>query len=670
MNGLLVHNSSMLKSHYGKWGTKLIELGRGLDWKLAMTGTPAPNDRIEYANHAVLLDAFPTVNSFLATYFVNRGETGERWELKPHALGSFYRALSHWCVFLSDPSVYGWRDNVGTLPPIQVHVHDVEMGEALSARAREATGKLFVDGAGGIVSRGKLARMAREDGSPKPAFVRSLVDSWQAEESTLIWCRFNDEQDKLASLFPEAGSIDGRTPEAERSRLIRAFQSGAIRTLITKTAVLGFGLNLQVATRQVFSGIDDCYDQETEILTRDGWKGFGEVAVGQDVATVNPESQAFEWQAAERVIWGQYQGPMYHFVGQRNFDLLVTPNHKLYVQRCPVRYATSDGQFSLIRAGDIAGRFRKQEYRMRSASDGFVSEVPEAIPIPPRGNRQHWSNSRNIESVETEDMIRLAGWYVSEGYCRPEGTQEFGRIVLCQTDKHPDHREEIIALLGRLGLNVNAKTKDITSYSQNLAAFLIDQFGGSSATMRLPAWIKNLDGRLLVILRDTMLKGDGCHSAEGIARAYRTISTRLADDFQEICLKTGVRASVHHRLVGGHPTVDVSLAWQNVRPMITLPPEVVHYSGMIGCVTVPNHVVIVRRNGIPVVSGNSYESFHQAVKRSNRVGSTKPLNVHVPVTDLERPMLENVLRKARQVERDTRETERIFRDAGFEYLFG
>jgi len=86
LKGLILDESSMLKSHYGAWGTRLIELGRGLEWKLCATGTPAPNDRIEYANHAVFLDRAKTVNEFLACYFINRGETQNRRELKPHAL--------------------------------------------------------------------------------------------------------------------------------------------------------------------------------------------------------------------------------------------------------------------------------------------------------------------------------------------------------------------------------------------------------------------------------------------------------------------------------------------------------------------------------------------------------------------------------------------------------
>jgi hypothetical protein len=60
---------------------------------------------------------------------------------------------------------------------------------------------------------------------------------------------------------------------------------------------------------------------------------------------------------------------------------------------------------------------------------------------------------------------------------------------------------------------------------------------------------------------------------------------------------------------------------------------------------------------------DSYEQYYQAVKRSNRYGSTQPLNVHIPLLDVERPMAENVLRKAKMVQRDTEQQERIFRAA-------
>ena len=272
--GLVLDESSMLKSHYGKWGTKLIELGKGLEWKLCLTGTPAPNDRIEYANHAVFLDAFPTVNSFLAKFFVNKGQTCERWMLKPHAMKPFYRALSYWCIFLESPQTYGWHDNTQNIPPIHVHIHDVDMTEEQQGLVYQKTGSLFADQPGGITSRsvlsqiGKGAYKGKEIDSLKPAFIRKLVDGWKDKESTLIWCLYNQEQEILERTFPEAASIKGETPIEDRERMVADFKSGKTRILISKPKILGFGLNLQVCTRMVFSGLQDSFESFHQAVKR------------------------------------------------------------------------------------------------------------------------------------------------------------------------------------------------------------------------------------------------------------------------------------------------------------------------------------------------------------------------------------------------------------------
>ncbi len=273
LGALILDESSMLKSHYGKWGQTCLRLGKGLHWKLACTGTPAPNDRIEYANHAVFLDQFPTVNAFLARFFVNRGQTDNRWELKAHAIRPFYKALSHWCIFLTNPATYGWKDNAEGIPPIHVHIHDVALTADQQDAVYDMTGRLFADQAGGITSRSVLSQIAKGNhkgeaiDSRKPAFIRSLVDSWPTE-STIIWCKFNAEQDGMAATFPEAASINGDTPYDERMRLIGEFKSGARRVLISKPRILGFGLNLQVATRQVFSGLQDSYEEFYQAVKR------------------------------------------------------------------------------------------------------------------------------------------------------------------------------------------------------------------------------------------------------------------------------------------------------------------------------------------------------------------------------------------------------------------
>ena len=273
LGALILDESSLLKSHYGKWGQRLIEIGQGLEWKLCLTGTPAPNDRIEYANHAVFLGREPTVNAFLARYFVNRGQTDNRWELKPHAMEPFYRSLSDWCIFLTDPATYGWKDNVASnMPPINVHVHDVPLTEEQIALSVRAGGDMFGT-PGGITSRAKLSQLAKGkcDGAKvstnKPAFIRELVQSWPAE-STIVWTIYNDEQDTIERAIPGAVGIRGETPYEERTRIIEDFQSGRIKVLVTKAKVLGYGLNLQIATRQVFSGLVDSYESYYQAVKR------------------------------------------------------------------------------------------------------------------------------------------------------------------------------------------------------------------------------------------------------------------------------------------------------------------------------------------------------------------------------------------------------------------
>lgn len=271
---LILDESAYLKSHYGKWGQVLLRLGRACDWKLCCTGTPAPNDRIEFANHAVFLDAFRNVNAFLATFFVNRGQTDNRWELKAHALTPFYRALSHWCIFLTDPATYRWYDNTENIPPIHVHIHQVPMSGEQRKLVQNLTGELFSVTMGGITHRGTMGQIGKgfyrgtKVESHKPEFIGTLIDGWKRKESSIIWCLYNAEQQELAARIADSANVTGATPYEERMEIIDGFKAGQIRTLITKPKILGLGLNLQVATRQVFSGLQDSYEQYYQAVKR------------------------------------------------------------------------------------------------------------------------------------------------------------------------------------------------------------------------------------------------------------------------------------------------------------------------------------------------------------------------------------------------------------------
>jgi hypothetical protein len=223
----------------------------------------------------VYLDRFPTINSFLAKYFINRGQTDNRWELKPHALKPFYRSLSDWCIFLTNPETYGWKDNVHSVPPIITHVHEVELTKQQREWMVKETGSMVATRSGGVTKRSSYGQVAKGwykkqwFDTNKPSVIKALVDSWKDTESTLVWCKYDKEQTLAEeALHDHMESMDGSTPWNVRGEMIRRFKAKETATLISKPALLGFGLNLQVATRQVFSALEDSYEKYWQCIKR------------------------------------------------------------------------------------------------------------------------------------------------------------------------------------------------------------------------------------------------------------------------------------------------------------------------------------------------------------------------------------------------------------------
>lgn len=610
--------SSILKNFTGATRNALIKQWRNTKYRSTWSATPAPNDVTELCNQAEFVGAMPR-NEMLAAYFVH---DDDGWRLKGHAAGPMFKWMSTWATTIRKPSDIGGDDSGYILPPLHVIPQIIDFDH-------EQDGQLFATDLGGVGGRHAVRKATLTERCERAVMLASEPGQW------IVWCGLNDEARLIAAAVPGAVNVEGSQTPEQKAEAFEAFQDGAIRVLVSKPSIAGMGMNFQQCHQMVFLGLSDCYDEQTEVLTRGGWKSFGKVSLDDDLATVNPDTQAFEWQAPSRVVWEPYSGPMLHFQGQRNFDLLVTPNHRLYVQRCPTRYPSETGEWELKYAGEMAARYRRQEYRMLSVPSSSDGERPEWVAIPPYGRLS--SRSRTVERIPIEDFLRLAAWYITEGYCRPIDSPEAGRIAICQADMHPENRAEIIDLMTRIGLNVNSRTWNITGYSINLAAYLMDQFGDGSYVKRIPRWIKDLHPDLLTILRDTMMKGDG--AATG--KYYKSFSERLRDDFQEICLRTGIRASIHNNYV--------TLARRNLRPAIHTEPELVEYDGMIGCATVPNHTLIVRRNGIAVVSGNSWESYYQAIRRCWRFGQMSPVDAHLVVSPLETQIIANVRAKEHQV---------------------
>lgn len=272
VGAVIIDESSVLKNADGKTRTSLIETFKGLEYKLACTATPAPNDREEYASHALFLEQIRSTNEFFARYFIQKDN---QWMLKAHAAEAFYRYLSGFSVFLRDPKRYGFADNLaGLLPPIIQEVHVPLTPEQVQAAQDYQTGdgrQLTITGdPASLQERTKSAQIAKGfvlvDGKPvripseKPKTVAELLAKHPGEQA-IIWTAYDEEGEILAEAIPGAVHLYGKTPERERECIVEDFRMGHILRLITKPRLMGFGMNFQFCTVQVWSGFTDSFEQ-------------------------------------------------------------------------------------------------------------------------------------------------------------------------------------------------------------------------------------------------------------------------------------------------------------------------------------------------------------------------------------------------------------------------
>lgn len=255
LSGLVLDESSILKSHDGKTRTKIIEQSQMVPYRLSCTATPSPNDFEELGNQCEFLGVM-TRNEMLATYFVNdTGDTGT-WKLKGWGADRFWEWMGSWSVVLRTPSDLGFDGTQYNLPPLEYTEHVVEtesLGDDLFSRPAMT-----------LTER----RKAQRNSIDARCEALAEVVNREVNEPWLIWCHLNDEADLLTKMIPGAVNVKGAdTPESKAENLL-GFANGKFRVLITKPKIAGMGLNWQHCARMAFVGLDDSFEKFYQSVRR------------------------------------------------------------------------------------------------------------------------------------------------------------------------------------------------------------------------------------------------------------------------------------------------------------------------------------------------------------------------------------------------------------------
>jgi len=395
-----------------------------------------------------------------------------------------------------------------------------------------------------------------------------------------------------------------------------------IQDVASQIAAVANDPNLTLVTHHNFdySWEGACYSDDTEILTNGGWKLFSQLNKNEEVATYNIDNGHLEYQKPTKYYEYNFNSnlfsKMYNFKHE-SVNVLVTPNHRMLIER--------NGKIQIVYSQNV------------KHNDKFISTVNWEGCIPEKlSYKEH-----NMEHVDLNVFLKLAGYYLSEGsakiskkvlrsffkdgvkikkYSMPKGEKQILCCHLYQNVNNQcynDMKSTVASVYSNYSCSQDKRNKEIChQFSINsckIARYLVKEFGHGSSNKRIPNWIKNLPKEKLQIILQTMMNGDG-HTRNDRSKTryiYNTISKQLADDISEICLKLGyfTNTSLEKRKNKKHRNI-YRIYWSERRKDVKFNIRKQHiqrkdYNGKVYCVKVPNTMLVIRRNGMISIQGNS-----------------------------------------------------------------
>ena len=358
--------------------------------------------------------------------------------------------------------------------------------------------------------------------------------------------------------------------------------------------------------------VRNCYDDETEILVEgEGWVLFKDLDPEDKVATRVNGKLTFEKPSYHYAA--PYEGRMITIVGE-SIDLCVTPDHELWVSPRRTRKKIWH-PYEHIKAQDIEGI--GELYRMASTCD--------------------WEGTPTDDS---EDWYEFLGFWFAQGYAgvypRTDTIGYHYRLILTHRENDRAYVED---LLERVGLKYGVSKKPgcydfrIATTDQEVKDVIAElaQYG-KAITKWIPQYIKDAPKGHIRAFLYGFQRGDGVFKTDkhNVDRLYSS-SPRLINDLHELIIKSGRSAYLAQHTQPGIMQISKDSPIYNTSGGYTLtlrqdlredPIIRKHfwgekqYTGMVYCVTVSSHVVLVRRNGKAVWCGQTRQQLKDTTLRT------------------------------------------------------
>lgn len=362
-----------------------------------------------------------------------------------------------------------------------------------------------------------------------------------------------------------------------------------------------------------------CADEETEILTPEGWRRHDEIETGATVLTLNHETGKSEWQVATAVSrFSVADEPMVSMEGDTHSSLTTLAH------RWPVMHTRSKGGRD--------DRVYRQEREWTTSeqlnvADSLITGAPCAdLPILP---------------MYTDAFVEAVAWFYTEGHIARRYVS--AQVSIAQSQNvNPENVDRIRSAL--TALHGPAVTERMSTGKLALAEPMwrehhyvhrepdyekVDFWLNTAASQRLldvaPDRVVSLDFVQALTRKQLELFIETSLAADGWGAYLAQNDVRRLAAFELACILTG---RTPHAYTDHFPfrLKDGTLA--KARQMIHVSrkalchiaapssikyakgPRRTTYTGVVWCPTTPNGTWLARRHGCVYYTGNSIDAFH------------------------------------------------------------
>src|SRR5690606_30330973 len=376
-----------------------------------------------------------------------------------------------------------------------------------------------------------------------------------------------------------------------------------------------------------WADIGYCVDEETEILTTDGWKTFREIAPGDLALTLNHSTGLAEWQPILDVyVFPAQPRTMIRMEG-RTHSSLTTPQHRWPVERFyrrtgKKRTRNPDGTWAATGTSPRNVQGRERTWATTETLT-YWDRIPLAAPCADLPTEPKWSDA----------LVELVAWLWTEGHIKPQRRSRLPSTGVALYQKEGPNAARIRAALRslfgppvdsfpRTGRRTDGQPRWRECSNRHLVEFHLSTDAGRMLLEHAPDrvvrfdFLRSLTRAQLDLFIEISLLADGNNGKTVTWKNLVQKDRRRAEAFQFAAILAGKATSL--RRLGPTSTTKTDMWLVHLRTKTAFAPKAAaarkgsftiaeeRYTGHVWCVRTPNATWLARRAGTVYFTGNSF----------------------------------------------------------------